>query len=665
MSQTITVRHGDATATLEPGVTALEALKAVDGISGQIVAARVAVGSQPPQPWDLDRPLPTGDEPGHVDAIPADSDEGRAILRHPVAHLMAQAVTDLFPGAKWAIGPPVEDGFYYDFDVERPFTPEDLESIEAEMRKIVAENQRFERAEIGRNEALELFADQPYKVEIIEGVAADAEGAEHDRAEGEVLSVYRNTADGNVPFVDLCRGPHLPGTGRIKAFKLLRSAGAYWRGDEKKPMLQRIYGTAWESKQSLDDYLHRLEEAQKRDHRKLGRELELYSWPDEVGAGIAVWHPKGAIVRQTLEDLSRAMHLERDYEPVFTPHIGKGVLWEESGHLDYYKENMFPAMAADEGDYYVKPMNCPFHILIYRSKTRSYRELPIRYSELGTVYRYERSGVVNGMLRARGFTQDDSHIFCTTDQLVEEIQGVMDFTVDFYEAFGLKDPVVHLSTVDPEAAIGTSDMWRQAEAALRAALDASPFDYDLAEGEGAFYGPKIDFDYRDALGRLHQLTTIQCDFATPERFGLEYVGEDNTPHRPVMVHRALYGSVERFLGVYLEHTAGALPPWLAPVQARLIPIRDDVVEGARTLAGRLMVEGLRVDVDDANETMQYKVRRGTLEKVPWMLVVGPKELEAGTVSVRTREGTDRRGVPLDEFIERLERSGRRQGKKKR
>jgi threonyl-tRNA synthetase len=561
------------------------------------------------------------------------------VMRHSAAHVMAQAVVRLFPEAKYAIGPPIENGFYYDFDLPRPLTDDDLGAIEDEMRKIAAEDQRFEREEIPREAAVRLFTDdvpQPFKVEILEG--GDEEG---QVKVGEVVSLYRN--DG---FTDLCLGPHVESTSKIGHFKLLRVSGAYWRGDEKRPQLQRIVGTAWPTKAELDDYLHRLEEAERRDHRKLGRELDLFSFSQELGAGLVLWHPKGGMVRKLLEDFSREIHLQRGYEIVASPHIGRSVLWETSGHLAKFADSMFPPVQAEEGDYYLKPMNCPFHVLIFKSRTRSYRDLPLRFSELGTVYRHERSGVLHGIFRPRGFTQDDSHIFCRPDQLIDEIRGVMDFVVDFYAVFGLKDAVVHLSTVDPNAAIGTSDMWREAEEALRTALEGSPFTYDAQEGEGAFYGPKIDFDYRDAIGRLHQLTTIQCDFALPEQFGLQYIGEDNTSHRPVMIHRALYGSVERFFGVYLEHTAGALPPWLAPVQVRVIQMRDAPVGD---LAGRLSAEGLRVDVDDANETMQYKVR-GTLEKVPWLLIVGPKEIESGTVSVRTRNGDDRRGVPLDEFV---------------
>ncbi len=562
------------------------------------------------------------------------------VMRHSAAHVLAQAVLRLFPNAKYAIGPPITDGFYYDFDLPRPLTEDDLATIEKEMAAIVKADQPFLREEMSREEAISLFTefDQPYKREILQG--GDEEG---QVKVGEVVTLYRN----NGSFTDLCLGPHVDSTRMIGVFKLLRFSGAYWRGDEGRPQLQRIYGTAWPTQAELDDYMHRMEEAERRDHRKLGRDLDLFSSPEELGAGLILWHPKGGMVRKILEDFSRDIHIERGYEIVASPHIGRSVLWETSGHLAKFADSMYPPVMAEEGNYYLKPMNCPFHVLIYRARTRSYRDLPMRLSELGTVYRHERSGTLHGIFRPRGFTQDDSHIFCRPDQLVDEIRGVMDFVVDFYGVFGLKDAVVHLSTVDPKAAIGSSDMWRSAEEALRAALEDSSLSYDVQEGEGAFYGPKIDFDYRDALGRLHQLTTIQCDFALPEQFGLEYIGDDNTAHRPVMVHRALYGSVERFLGVYLEHTAGAFPPWLAPIQVRVIQMREAPVD---ELVARLRSEGFRVDLDDANETMQYKVRRGTLEKIPWLLVVGPKEIESGTVSVRTLDGTDRRGVPVDEFL---------------
>jgi threonyl-tRNA synthetase len=592
-------------------------------------------------------------EPGAaVDVVQATDDLGREITRHSTAHVMAQAVLRLFPEAKYSIGPPIEDGFYYDFEVERPFTPEDLERIEEEMRKIVKENQRFERAELETAEALQLFSEQPYKVEIIEGVTKPGEIDEHDRVQGEVLSIYRNTRNGDVAFVDLCRGPHVPGTGRIKAFKLTRTSGAYWRGDENKQMLQRIYGTAWESKDALNDYLHRLEEAEKRDHRRLGRELELYSWPEEVGPGLAMWHPNGAIVRKTLEDLSREMHLERGYEPVFTPHLGKGLLWETSGHLGFYRENMFPAMELDEAEYFVKPMNCPFHVLIFRSKTRSYRDLPLRFAELGTVYRYERSGTLHGLLRARGLTQDDSHLFCRPDQVVDELVGVIDFFRALYATVGLGPDRVRFSTKPPKA-VGSDDLWEMAEAAIPEAMERAGLRYSVDEGDGAFYGPKIDIDVRDAIGRYWQMATIQVDFNFPERFGLEYIDDKGQRIRPVMIHRALYGSMERFIGVLVEHFAGAFPTWLAPTQAVVIPIADRHVDYSRKVEASLRAAAVRVDVDDSDDTIGAKIRRNQLHKVPYMLVVGDNEVSSDTVSVRRRTGEETRDVAVGDFAARI------------
>jgi threonyl-tRNA synthetase len=617
------------------------ALAKAEGVGGPL--ALVVDGKQ--------RDLAFVPEPGQkVEIITSDEEPGREIMRHSAAHVMAQAVLELYPSAKYSIGPPIQDGFYYDFEVERPFTPEDLERIEAEMRRIVAENQRFEREEIDRDATLELFADQPYKIEIIEGVAEGAEALEQQGAEGEVISIYKNTVagDGTVAFVDLCRGPHVPGTGRIKAFKLLKSAGAYWRGDERRPMLQRIYGTAWESKDALDSYLHRLEEAEWRDHRKLGRDLELFSWPEEVGPGLAVWHPKGAVVRQELEDLSRAMHLERGYHPVFTPHIGKGTLWEVSGHLGFYRENMFPAMEFEGADYFAKPMNCPFHVLVFRSRTRSYKELPLRLSELGTVYRYERSGVVHGLLRARGLTQDDSHIFCRADQVVDEIVGVVDFFRALYDTVGLGPDAVRFSTKPPNA-VGSQDDWDLAEAAIPKALEKAGLDYTVDEGDGAFYGPKIDIDARDSIGRYWQLCTIQVDFQMPERFKISYTDEFGERVRPVMIHRALYGSIERFVGVITEHFAGAFPTWLAPVQAVVVPIADRHVGYARSVEETLKGRGVRVEVDDSDNTMRAKIRHHQLQKVPYMLVVGDSEVDSECLSVRRRSGEETRGVSVEEF----------------
>jgi threonyl-tRNA synthetase len=567
------------------------------------------------------------------------------VLRHSTAHVMAHAVCDLWPGAKYAIGPPIEDGFYYDFDLPAQLTPEDLPRIEERMRQIVAEDQPFVREEVPKDEARKRFSDQPYKLELIEQAGADPE-AQAEGAAGDTVTIYRN--DG---WQDLCLGPHVESTGKIGAFKLLSIAGAYWRGDERRPMLQRIYGTAWRTEEELADYLRRREEAERRDHRKLGRELDLVSFPDELGAGLAVWHPRGGILRKELEDYIRQLHLVRGYEIVATPHLARSVLWETSGHLEKYAETMYPPMQHEGGDYYVKPMNCPFHVLIYKSRTRSYRDLPMRLSELGTVYRYERPGVLHGLLRIRGFTQDDSHVICRPDQLIDEILNVFDLTLEIHGTFGFKEPVVKLST-KPGEAIGEPEMWERATEALRAALDRSGMPYEVAEGEGAFYGPKVDFHFHDAIGRLWQLTTVQVDFALPERFAMEFMAEDNQRHRPVMIHRAILGSIERFLGVLIEHYGGAFPLWLAPEQVRLVPIADRHAEPAEKVAARLRAAGLRAAVDDSRETVSRKVREAQLMKVPYVLVMGDKEVEAGTVSVRDRAGVEVRGVAVDAFVGR-------------
>jgi threonyl-tRNA synthetase len=583
--------------------------------------------------WGLDRDA-------KVESVLISDPDGLHVLRHSTAHVMAQAVCDLIPGTKYAIGPPIEGGFYYDFDLPQSLTPEDLERVEARMREIAKAGQPFAREMLDREQALERFADQPYKREIIETAEVE-EGALGDR-----FSVYRNNG-----WADLCLGPHVPDTSKLGVFKLLSLAGAYWRGDEKRQQLQRIYGTAWATKGDLADYLHRLEEAERRDHRKLGRQLDLFSFPEELGAGLAVWHPRGGIFRNELENFVRDLHLRRGYDPVFTPHVARSVLWETSGHLAKYRETMYPPMHAEnEVEYFVKPMNCPFHVLIYKSKTRSYRELPLRLSELGTVYRHERAGVVHGILRARGFTQDDSHIICREDQLVDEIIGVFDLTLEIHRTFGFTDPVINLST-KPGVAIGNEEMWARATETLRAALDRSGLLYEVAEGEGAFYGPKVDFHFRDAIGRLWQLTTVQCDFALPERFDMEYIGEDNERHRPVMIHRAILGSVERFVGVLIEHYAGDFPLWLAPEQVRLVPVADRHAEHARSLADRLEEKGLRAGVDASRETVQKKIRAAQLMKIPYTLTVGDREVEGGTVSVRDRSGHDARGVPFERFAE--------------
>jgi threonyl-tRNA synthetase len=596
-----------------------------------VVAARVG-----DRPVDLSW-VPDGDV--QVKPISWGDPEGLTVLRHSTAHVMAQAVCDLYPGAKYAIGPPIEDGFYYDFDLPQALSPDDLPRIEDRMREIAKRDQPFIREELGRDEALQRFADQPFKKEIIEGVEAE-EGALGDR-----VSVYRN--DG---WADLCLGPHVPSTSRLGAFKLLSVAGAYWRGDEKRPQLQRIYGTAWPTQEELDDYLHRLEEAERRDHRRLGQQLDLFSSPDELGPGLWVWHPRGGVFRKELEDYVRDLHLARGYELVVTPHIARSVLWETSGHLAKYAENMYPPMRDESSDYYVKPMNCPFHVLVYKSRTRSYRELPIRLSELGTIYRHERLGTLHGLLRIRGGTQDDSHIICTPDQLIDEILRVFDLTFEIHQTFGFSDPVVNLSTL-PGQSILEPEMAERATNALKMALDRSGLEW--AEAEGTFYGPKVDFHFRDAIGRLWQLTTVQCDFALPERFDMEYMGEDNQRHRPVMIHRAILGTLERFSAVLIEHYAGAFPLWLAPEQVRIVPVADRHTEDANRMAERIREHGLRVGVDDSRETVPKKVRAAEVMRIPYTLVMGDKEIEAGTVSVRGREGKEVRGVPFDEFLEKV------------
>ncbi len=589
---------------------------------------------------DLTRPLPHG---GRLRIVTDDTEEGRAVLRHSAAHVLAQAVLSLYPGATFAIGPPIEDGFYYDFDIGRPFTPEDLERIEAKMAEIIAADQPFVREEVSRDRALELFADHPYKREIIESVEPS------EVEPGSAVTLYRN--DG---FVDLCRGPHVPSTGRLRAVKLLRSAGAYWRGDERRPQLQRIYGTAWESKKALDAYLHRLEEAERRDHRRLGPELDLFSFPRDLGAGLVVWHPKGGAARRVIEDHSRRLHERYGFQFVFTPHVAKAQLWETSGHLAYYAENMYPGMELDHGEEYrVKPMNCPFHVLIYKSRGRSYRDLPLRLFELGSVYRYERSGVIHGLLRARGFTQDDSHTFCTRDQLQQELAMHLDFVLTWLRDFGFTEFEADLST-RPDKWVGELDLWEQAEAELADALDQSGLDYRLAEGEGAFYGPKIDVHVRDAIGRRWQMATIQVDFALPANFELEYASPENTPERPVMIHAAKAGSIERFFGVLVEHYAGAFPMWLAPVQVTVVPVADRHVDYARRVADALRAGAVRVEVDASNDTVGEKIRTALSQKHPAVLVVGDRDVEASTVGMRYYgDEQERRGVALADAVSEL------------
>ncbi|HEX6331694.1 MAG TPA: threonine--tRNA ligase [Actinomycetota bacterium] len=586
---------------------------------------------------------------GALEAVLPSEPDGLHVLRHSTAHVMAQAVCDLWPGARYAIGPPVENGFYYDLELPGPISESDLEAIEDRMRVIVAADQPFVREELSRAEALERFADQPYKKEIIETLEEGEVGA------GETVTVYRNEG-----WADLCLGPHVPSTGRLAVFKLMKLAGAYWRGDESRPMLQRIYGTAWATPEDLEAHLHRLEEAEKRDHRRLGRDLDLFSSPEELGPGLWLWHAKGGIFRKELEDYVRDLHLERGYDLVVSPHIARSVLWETSGHLAKYAENMYPPMHDEQVDYYVKPMNCPFHVLIYKSQIRSYRDLPMRLSELGTIYRHERMGTLHGLLRIRGGTMDDSHIICTPDQLIDEILGVFDFTLEILGTFGFTDPVIKLSTL-PGQSIVTPEMAAKATEALTNALDKSGLAYELAEGEGAFYGPKVDFDFRDAIGRLWQLTTVQCDFGLPERFEMEYVGEDNQRHRPVMIHRAILGTIERFSGVLIEHYGGAFPLWLSPEQVRLVPVADRHLGYASELADRLRAAGLRPEVDRSGETVGKKVRAAQLARAPYVLVIGDREVESEVLTVRDREGTEVKGVPFEAFVAALvdEASSRR------
>jgi len=557
-------------------------------------------------------------------------------MRHSASHIMADAVTQLFPGAKLGIGPAIEEGFYYDFDLPRPLTPEDLEIIEARMREIIKARYPFERKEISRKGAQVLFSDQPFKLELIARLP-----------EEETISIYTHG-----DFTDLCRGPHVEHTGQVKGegLKLLSVAGAYWLGSETRPMLQRIYGTAWPTAQELEAHLRRREEAERRDHRRLGKDLDLYSLHEEAGAGLVHWHPKGGMVRTLIEDFWRQEHLKAGYEIVYSPHIGKSELWERSGHLEFYRDLMYSPMDIEGQDYFLKPMNCPFHIMMYKSRLHSYRDLPLRWAELGTVYRYERSGVLHGLMRVRGFTQDDAHIFATPKQMEGEIVRLLDFTLHILGSFGFREYNFLLST-RPEKYVGRVEDWEKAENSLRRALEREGVAYEADEGAGAFYGPKIDIDIKDALGRAWQLTTIQFDFNLPERFDMTYIGQDGKEHRPYMVHRALLGSMERFFGILIEHYAGAFPVWLAPTQAMLIPITDEHVKYANQVAERLRDEGFRVQVDDRSERMQAKIRDAQLQKIPYMLVIGDREVKEGAVSVRLRTEEDLGAEPVEEFIE--------------
>ena len=632
----------DLAADIGPGLAKAALIVSVDGIQR-----------------DLAGPL---DDGASVAVITADSDAGLHTLRHSTAHVLAQAVLDLWPGATYAIGPPILNGFYYDFELPdgATFSADDLEAIDVRMREIIAADQPFDRFETNASDALGLFAGHRFKQEIIERVTAGEAGSEmagemaatapQGGTAAGVISCYRN-GDG---FIDLCMGPHVPSTGRLGHFALQTVAGAYWRGDEGQPMLQRIYGTAWASRKELAGHLHRLVEAEKRDHRRLAAELDLVSWPEALGPGLAVWHPKGAIVRKQIEDYSRARHETGGYDFVFSPHIAKAVLWEISGHLDFYADSMYPPMEVDGASYYPKPMNCPFHVLIYDSGQRSYRDLPLRYFELGAVYRYELSGAIHGLMRSRGFTQDDAHIFCTREQVAGELASLLEFTLSVLRAFGFDDFQAKLSTRPIEKAVGDQELWDMATDGLREALSTAGLSYVVDEGGGAFYGPKIDVDVTDAIGRPWQLSTIQLDFNLPERFGLEYVGSDGGRHRPVMIHRALMGSIERFFGVLLEHYAGAFPTWLAPEQVRVLPVAGEHQGYAESIVERLVADGFRASVDPADEPLGKRVRAGKVAKVPHVLVVGGDDVANGTVGENAR-GADspERDLPLDDFVERL------------
>jgi threonyl-tRNA synthetase len=635
---------------VEAGTTAGDALAAAAeaGHGGSLVAARVN-GTLRDLAWQLS----DGDV---VEAVGARSPDGLAILRHSTAHVLAQAVQQLHPDAKLGIGPPVENGFYYDFDLAESFTPDDLKAIEQRMRQIVKQAQRFSRRVVSDQQARAELASEPYKLELIgiKGSGPDVGAEESVEVGGPELTIYDNIdpATGEVRWKDLCRGPHLPSTRQIPAFKLMRTGGAYWRASEKNPQLQRIYGTAWPSREEQDEYLKMLAEAERRDHRRLGAELDLFSFPTEIGSGLPVFHPKGGTIRRVLEDYSRRRHIEAGYEFVNTPHITKSTLFETSGHLDWYADGMYPPMEMEGAKYYPKPMNCPMHILIYASRGRSYRELPLRLFEFGTVYRFEKSGVVHGLTRARGFTQDDAHIFCRPDQLADELASLLDFVVGLLRDYGLTEFEAELST-RPEKFVGEIAEWDKAEAALKHALDKSGLPYVIAEGDGAFYAPKIDVHVKDAIGRRWQLSTLQVDFQEPGRFGIEYTAADGTRQQPQMIHRALFGSIERFFGILLEHYAGAFPPWLAPVQVVGIPIADAHVPYLQDVEARLRERGVRVEVDAGADRMQKKIRTAQQQKVPYMLLAGDDDIAAGAVSFRYRSGEQRNGVPVDEAIEEI------------
>ena len=600
-----------------------------------------------------------------VEGISISSPEGLAVLRHSTAHVMAQAVQQVFPGTRLGIGPPITDGFYYDFEPENAFNPQDLEKVESAMRKIVKEGQRFKRRVTNEADALKELAHEPYKCELIgiKGGSTDETSVEVGGAE---LTIYDNLGrDGKPVWSDLCRGPHLPSTKHVPAFKLMRSAAAYWRGSEKNPMLQRIYGTAWPSQDELNAYLELLAEAEKRDHRRLGQELDLFSFPEEIGSGLAVFHPKGGIIRRAMEDYSRKRHEEEEYEFVYSPHLTKAALFQKSGHLDWYSEGMYPPMIMDEElhadgtikragqQYYMKPMNCPFHNLIFQSRQRSYRELPLRLFEFGTVYRYEKSGVLHGITRARGFTQDDAHIYCTKEQMPGELDSLLTFVLNLLRDYGLQDFYLELSTRNPEKSVGEDSDWNEATEALRKAALAQGLELVLDEGGAAFYGPKISVQAKDAIGRTWQMSTIQVDFQLPQRFELEFSAADGSRQRPVMIHRALFGSIERFFGVLTEHYSGAFPPWLAPVQVVAIPVADTFNDYLFDVAKKLKAAGIRVEVDASDDRMQKKVRNAQMQKVPYMLIAGEEDMNSGAVSFRYRNGEQKNGIPIAQAIEEI------------
>jgi threonyl-tRNA synthetase len=651
MAGVVTVRLPDgSTKELADGTTALEVAESIGPRLAKAAVAAVVDGAE----VDLSTEVTDGSS---VAVVTADSDEGRNVIRHSTAHVLAQAVLRLWPGARYAIGPVIEDGFYYDFELPggAHFSDDDLERIEATMREIIAEDQPFIRHEHSIQEGLSLFEDQPYKREIIEAVGAGADevdaSLETEPDGTAAVSTYWNSPT----FTDLCRGPHVPSTSRLGHFALMRVAGAYWRGDEKRQQLQRIYGTAWESEKTLAAHLERLKEAERRDHRKLGAELDLFSFPEEIGSGLAVFHPRGGTIRRLMEDYSRKQHEANGYEFVYTPHITKADLFEMSGHLDFFAEAMFPPMELDGGQqYYLKPMNCPFHILIFKSRQRSYRELPIRMFEFGSVYRYELSGVVHGLTRVRGMTQDDAHIFCTPEQLEGELHTTLNFVLSILRDFGLNDFYVELSTRPEGKAVGAEEEWDEATEVLHRVAEAMGLETVPDEGGGAFYGPKISVQARDAIGRTHQISTIQLDYQEPQRFGIEYTGADNSRHRPIMIHRALFGSVERFFAILLEHYAGALPTWLSPDQVVVLPVTDAHQGYAEEVERRLHALGVRVMLDTGDEPLNARIRRAKLTKVPYILVVGDDDVAAGTVGVN-RRGSKRpeRGVPFESFAEGL------------